>query len=136
MSYRPYQQIERRRSRTIHVGSVPVGGDSPITVQTMTNTLTTDVPGTIAQIRRAEEAGVDIVRVSCPDQESAFALKQIVPAVGVKAAKPVGTLVAEEADTAEKEPASELVRVSTSEAAPLASWLLAMVTGTYRVTPV
>ena len=79
MSYRPYQQIQRRRSRQIHVGSVPVGGDAPITVQTMTNTLTTDVPGTVAQIRRAEEAGVDIVRVSCPDQESALALKQIVP---------------------------------------------------------
>ena len=83
MSYRPYQQIERRRSRQIHVGNVPVGGDAPITVQTMTNTLTTDVAGTIAQIKRAEEAGVDIVRVSCPDQESAYALKQIVPAVGV-----------------------------------------------------
>ena len=78
MSYRPYQQIERRKSRQIHVGNVPVGGDAPITVQTMTNTLTTDVPGTVAQIRRAEEAGVDIVRVSCPDQESAVALKDIV----------------------------------------------------------
>jgi (E)-4-hydroxy-3-methylbut-2-enyl-diphosphate synthase len=83
MSYRPYQQIARRRSRQIHVGRVPVGGDAPITVQTMTNTLTTDVPGTIAQIRRAEIAGVDIVRVSCPDQESALALKDIVPEVGV-----------------------------------------------------
>ncbi|MBV8914545.1 MAG: flavodoxin-dependent (E)-4-hydroxy-3-methylbut-2-enyl-diphosphate synthase, partial [Acetobacteraceae bacterium] len=67
MNYRPYQQIHRRKSRQIHVGSVPVGGDAPITVQTMTNTLTTDVPATVAQIRRAEEAGVDIVRVSCPD---------------------------------------------------------------------
>ena len=83
MNYRPYQQISRRRSRQIHVGPVPVGGDAPITVQTMTNTLTTDVPGTIAQIKRAEKAGVDIVRVSCPDQESALALKQIVPAVNV-----------------------------------------------------
>ena len=82
-SYRPYQDIHRRRSRQIHVGAVPVGGDAPITVQTMTNTLTTDVAGTVAQIRRAEEAGVDIVRVSCPDQESARALKQIVPQVGV-----------------------------------------------------
>ncbi len=52
MSYRPYQQITRRVSRQIHVGRVPVGGDAPITVQTMTNTLTTDVPGTIAQIWR------------------------------------------------------------------------------------
>jgi (E)-4-hydroxy-3-methylbut-2-enyl-diphosphate synthase len=83
MSYRPYQQITRRVSRKIHVGRVPVGGDAPITVQTMTNTLTTDVAGTIAQIRRAELAGVDIVRVSCPDQESALALKHIVPEVNV-----------------------------------------------------
>jgi (E)-4-hydroxy-3-methylbut-2-enyl-diphosphate synthase len=81
MSYRPYQQITRRKSRQIHVGRIPVGGDAPITVQTMTNTLTTDVAGTIAQIRRAELAGVDIVRVSCPDQESARALAQIVPEV-------------------------------------------------------
>ncbi len=83
MSYRPYQQITRRKSRQIMVGPVPVGGDAPITVQTMTNTLTTDVPGTVAQIRRAEEAGVDIVRVSCPDQESALALKDIVAQVGL-----------------------------------------------------
>ena len=83
MSYRPYQQIDRRKSRQIHVGSVPVGGDAPITVQTMTNTLTTDVAGTVAQIRRAEAAGVDIVRVSCPDQESALALKDIVRQVSV-----------------------------------------------------
>jgi len=83
MNYRPYQQITRRVSRKIHVGRVPVGGDAPITVQTMTNTLTTDVEGTIAQIRRAELAGVDIVRVSCPDQESALALKHIVPEVNV-----------------------------------------------------
>ena len=75
MNYRPYQQITRRESRQIHVGRVPVGGDAPITVQTMTNTLTTDVAGTVAQIRRAETAGVDIVRVSCPDQESALALQ-------------------------------------------------------------
>ncbi len=83
MSYRPYQQITRRKSRQIMVGPVPVGGDSPITVQTMTNTLTTDVPGTVAQIRRSEDAGVDIVRVSCPDQESALALKDIVAQVNV-----------------------------------------------------
>ena len=82
-SYRPYQHIERRKSRQIHVGRVAVGGDAPITVQTMTNTPTTDIAGTIAQIKRAERAGVDIVRVSCPDQESALALKHIVPAVDV-----------------------------------------------------
>ena len=83
MSYRPYQQSTRRRSRQIMVGTVPVGGDAPITVQTMTNTLTTDVAATVAQIRRSEEAGVDIVRVSCPDQEGAFALKDIVRQVSV-----------------------------------------------------
>jgi (E)-4-hydroxy-3-methylbut-2-enyl-diphosphate synthase len=83
MNYRPYQHIERRQSRQIHVGRVPVGGGAPITVQTMTNTPTTDVAATVAQIQRAERAGVDIVRVSCPDQESALALKQIVPQVGV-----------------------------------------------------
>ncbi len=82
-SYRPYQHIERRKSRQIHVGAVPVGGDAPITVQTMTNTLTTDVAATVAQIQRAEKAGVDIVRVSAPDRESALALKDIVRQVRV-----------------------------------------------------
>jgi (E)-4-hydroxy-3-methylbut-2-enyl-diphosphate synthase len=80
---RPYRQIHRRKSRQIFVGKVPVGGDAPISVQTMTNTPTTDVEATVAQIRRAEEAGADIVRVSCPDQESAIALKDIVRQVSV-----------------------------------------------------
>jgi (E)-4-hydroxy-3-methylbut-2-enyl-diphosphate synthase len=83
MNYRPYQHIERRKSRQIHVGKVPVGGDAPITVQTMTNTLTSDAAATIAQIRRAEIAGVDIVRVSCPDEESTAALAEIVREVNV-----------------------------------------------------
>ncbi|HMA48307.1 MAG TPA: flavodoxin-dependent (E)-4-hydroxy-3-methylbut-2-enyl-diphosphate synthase [Magnetospirillaceae bacterium] len=83
MSVRPYRDIYRRKSRQIFVGNVPVGGDAPISVQTMTNTLTTDVEGTVAQIRRAEEAGVDIVRVSCPDEESTAALKHIVKQVKV-----------------------------------------------------
>ncbi len=83
MSYRPYQQIERRRSRQIHVGRVPVGGDAPVTVQTMTNTLTSDAAATIAQIRLSEIAGVDIVRVSCPDEESTAALAEIVREVNV-----------------------------------------------------
>ncbi len=83
MSYRPYQQIVRRASRRIHVGHVPVGGDAPITVQTMTNTLTTDAAATIAQIRLSELAGVDIVRVSCPDEESTAALAEIVREVNV-----------------------------------------------------
>ncbi len=82
-TYRPYQQITRRHSRQIHVGSVPVGGDAPITVQTMTNTPTTDVAATVAQVQLAEAAGVDIVRISCPDQDSALALREIVRQVRV-----------------------------------------------------
>ena len=78
MSVRPYRDIHRRKSRQIMVGNVPVGGDAPITVQTMTNTLTSDPKATISQIRAAEDAGVDIVRVSCPDQESTAALREIV----------------------------------------------------------
>ncbi|OJW28213.1 MAG: 4-hydroxy-3-methylbut-2-en-1-yl diphosphate synthase, partial [Rhodospirillales bacterium 69-11] len=83
MSYRPYQEIVRRKSRRIHVGKIPVGDGAPITVQTMTNTLTSDAAATIAQIRRAELAGVDIVRVSCPDRESTAALAEIVREVNV-----------------------------------------------------
>jgi (E)-4-hydroxy-3-methylbut-2-enyl-diphosphate synthase len=83
MNYRPYQQIIRRASRQVHVGRVPVGGGAPISVQTMTNTLTTDVPATVAQIRRAEAAGADIVRVSCPDQASTTGLRDIVRQVDV-----------------------------------------------------
>jgi (E)-4-hydroxy-3-methylbut-2-enyl-diphosphate synthase len=83
MSYRPYQQIVRRRSRQIHVGRVPVGGDAPISVQTMTNTPTEDVVATVAQIQRAERAGADIVRVSCPTEAATKALKDIVRQVNV-----------------------------------------------------
>ena len=75
---RPWRNIDRRKSRQIHVGNVPIGGDAPIAVQTMTNTLTTDVAATIAQVQAAAEAGADIVRVSVPDQDSSKALKQIV----------------------------------------------------------
>ncbi|MBA3835444.1 MAG: flavodoxin-dependent (E)-4-hydroxy-3-methylbut-2-enyl-diphosphate synthase [Sphingomonas sp.] len=78
MSIRPWRDIERRKSRQIMVGSVPVGGDAPISVQTMTNTLTSDAKATIEQIRRCVEAGADIVRVSCPDKESTSALREIV----------------------------------------------------------
>ncbi|HEY6336371.1 MAG TPA: flavodoxin-dependent (E)-4-hydroxy-3-methylbut-2-enyl-diphosphate synthase, partial [Alphaproteobacteria bacterium] len=81
MSVRPYRDIHRRKSRQIHVGKVPVGGDAPIAVQTMTNTLTADAAATIEQIRQAEAAGADIVRVSCPDEASTAALKEIVRAV-------------------------------------------------------
>lgn len=70
-------------SRRIHVGAVPVGGGAPITVQSMTNTLTSDVKATIEQIRDLEVAGADIVRVSCPDEASSAALKEIVPEVTV-----------------------------------------------------
>src|SRR6476659_5126799 len=83
MSIRPWRDIERRSSRQIMVGSVPVGGDSPSSVQTMTNTPTEDASATIAQIRRCEEAGVDIIRVSCPTPESTAALKEIVRAARI-----------------------------------------------------
>ena len=75
---RPWRNIYRRKSRQIHVGNVPIGGDAPIAVQTMTNTLTTDVAATIAQVQAAADAGADIVRVSVPDQDSSKALKEIV----------------------------------------------------------
>ena len=74
---RPWRNIDRRTSRKIHVGAVPVGGDAPISVQTMTNTLTTDAKATIEQINRCVEAGADIVRVSVPDPDSAAAMKEI-----------------------------------------------------------
>jgi (E)-4-hydroxy-3-methylbut-2-enyl-diphosphate synthase len=80
---RPWRHIERRQSRQIMVGSVPVGGDAPITVQSMTNTPTSDAGATIDQIRRCEEAGADIMRVSCPDRESTAALGEIVRAAKV-----------------------------------------------------
>ena len=80
---RPWRNIYRRKSRMIHVGRVAVGGDAPISVQTMTNTLTTDVAATVAQINAAAEAGADIVRVSVPDQDSSRALRQIVREVDV-----------------------------------------------------
>ena len=83
MSIRPWRDIARRQSRQIMVGNVPVGGDAPITVQTMTNTPTSDAKATIDQIRRCEDAGVDIIRVSCPDVESTAAMKQIVRAAKV-----------------------------------------------------
>ncbi|NDA30391.1 MAG: 4-hydroxy-3-methylbut-2-en-1-yl diphosphate synthase, partial [Alphaproteobacteria bacterium] len=75
---RPWRNIYRRKSRQINVGSVPIGGDAPIAVQTMTNTLTTDTKSTIKQVVAAADAGADIVRVSVPDIESSKALKEIV----------------------------------------------------------
>jgi (E)-4-hydroxy-3-methylbut-2-enyl-diphosphate synthase len=82
-SVRPWRSVQRRVSRKIWVGNVPVGADAPITVQSMTNTDTRDVEATIAQIRALEIAGADIVRVSCPDEDSSAALKNIVPEVTV-----------------------------------------------------
>ena len=75
---RPWRNIDRRQSRQIMVGPVPVGGGAPITVQTMTNTATTDVAATVAQVQAAAEAGADIVRVSVPDEPSSRALRDIV----------------------------------------------------------
>ena len=83
MSLRAYRDIHRRKSRQIRVGPVAVGGDAPITVQSMTNTITSDARATIDQVRRLEEAGADIVRVSCPDEDSTKALKAIVKAAQV-----------------------------------------------------
>jgi (E)-4-hydroxy-3-methylbut-2-enyl-diphosphate synthase len=78
MNTRPFRHIERRKSRKIKVGNLFVGGDAPITVQTMTNTLTTDVEATLEQIALCVEAGADIIRVSCPDEASTKALNKIV----------------------------------------------------------
>ncbi len=83
MSVRPYRDIYRRKSRQISVGDVKVGGDAPITVQSMTNTLTTDVAATVAQVHDMEAAGADIVRISCPDEDSTAALARIIPQVSV-----------------------------------------------------
>ncbi|WP_421790615.1 flavodoxin-dependent (E)-4-hydroxy-3-methylbut-2-enyl-diphosphate synthase [Hyphobacterium sp.] len=80
---RPWRMIERRNSRKIHVGSVPVGGDAPISVQSMTNTPTPDVDATIRQVKALEEAGADIVRISCPDEDSTAAFKTIAKSVSV-----------------------------------------------------
>ena len=83
MNIRSYRNINRRKTKTIMVGKVPVGGDSPISVQSMTNTLTTDINGTIHQINKIAEAGADIVRVSCPDKESTQALRSIIKNVSI-----------------------------------------------------
>jgi (E)-4-hydroxy-3-methylbut-2-enyl-diphosphate synthase len=82
-SVRPWRAIDRRASRKIRVGSVEVGGDAPITVQSMTNTVTADAKATIEQVRQLEEAGADIVRVSCPDEDSTAAFREIARAAKV-----------------------------------------------------
>ena len=77
MSLRPFRNIDRKKTKVINVGNVKVGGENPISVQSMTNTLTTDVSATIKQIQEIHQEGADIVRVSCPDEESSKALKEI-----------------------------------------------------------
>ena len=83
MEVRPHRLIRRKKTRKIKVGKVLIGGDSPISVQSMTNTLTTDISATIKQINSLEDAGADIVRVSCPDEDSTKALKKIVKETNV-----------------------------------------------------
>ena len=81
MSIRPFRDIHRKKTKVIEVGNVKIGGDNPISVQSMTNTLTKDVSATIEQINKIAEAGADIVRVSCPDEESTKALKEITKSI-------------------------------------------------------
>ena len=78
MEIRPYRVVKRKKTKVIKVGKVLVGGDSPISVQSMTNTLTTDVKATIKQINEIQSEGADLVRVSCPDQDSTSSLREIV----------------------------------------------------------
>ena len=83
MSIRPFRDIKRRKTKTINLGNVKVGGDNPISVQSMTNTLTTDIKGTIKQINEIQNEGADLVRVSCPDEASSKALREIVRNVNI-----------------------------------------------------
>ena len=83
MSIRPFRDIKRRKTKEINVGKVKVGGENPISVQSMTNTLTTDIKATIKQINEIHSEGADIVRVSCPDEPSTKALKEIIKHVDV-----------------------------------------------------
>ena len=82
MSVRPWREIQRKKTKKIKVGNVDVGGDAPISVQSMTNTPTNDVKQTINQVRELEDAGADLVRISCPDEESSTALKKIFASSG------------------------------------------------------
>ena len=83
MTIRPYRNIKRKKTKVIKVGNVKVGGDNPISVQSMTNTLTTDVNATIKQINEIQMEGADLVRVSCPDEASSKALKEIIKHVDI-----------------------------------------------------
>ena len=121
MSVRPYRDIHRRKSRQIRVGSVLVGGDAPISVQTMTNTLTADAAATIKQIQEAEAAGCDIVRVSCPDEESTAALPEIVKAVPPAPDPEVGLI-------------EKMIRCENSEVFPAGSVAVAEIRAPTSVT--
>ena len=83
MSIRPFRDIKRKKTKIISVGSLKIGGTNPISVQSMTNTLTKDVKSTVEQINQIMEAGADLVRVSCPDEESTSALKKIIQSVNI-----------------------------------------------------
>ena len=78
MSLRPFRDIHRRKTKVIKIGNVKIGGDNPISVQSMTNTLTTDTKATIKQINEIYSEGADLVRVSCPDFKSTESLKTII----------------------------------------------------------
>ena len=83
MSIRPFRDINRKKTKVINVGKLKIGGDNPISVQSMTNTLTKNVSATVKQINEIEDAGADLVRVSCPDEESTKALKEIVKSINI-----------------------------------------------------
>ena len=78
-----WRNIERRESNSIKVGSLTVGGNSPISVQSMTNTKTSDAEKTISQVKELEDAGADLVRISCPDKDSTESLKEIIKSINV-----------------------------------------------------
>tara|TARA_B100002051_G_scaffold274173_1_gene314627 strand:+ start:349 stop:1446 length:1098 start_codon:yes stop_codon:yes gene_type:complete len=83
MSIRPFRDIKRKKTNVVNVGNLKIGGNNPISVQSMTNTLTKNIKATIKQINKISKAGADLVRVSCPDQESTEALKKIIPSIDI-----------------------------------------------------
>jgi (E)-4-hydroxy-3-methylbut-2-enyl-diphosphate synthase len=83
MSIRPFRDIKRKKTKVVSVGNVKIGGNNPISVQSMTNTLTTDIKATIKQINEIADAGADLVRVSCPDKDSTMALKEIIKSINI-----------------------------------------------------
>ena len=83
MSIRPFRDIKRRKTKVVNVGELKIGGENPISVQSMTNTITKDVTKTIKQINEIAESGADLVRVSCPDKDSTQALKEIMKSINI-----------------------------------------------------